>query len=348
MTRKLAISAIAILAALALVPLVMGDFYINISSQILTYALFAVSLNLIVGYGGMVSLGHAAYFGIAAYAVTWLVTIGGMGQLSAAICAVLIATVTAALFGVLALRASGLSFLMITLALGQIVWGVAYRWVGLTQGDNGMRFPVRPEPFGVSINSATSFYYFSLIVFAVAVYIIWRMVNSPFGAALRGTRDQPRRMTMLGHNVWMVRWAAFVMSGFWAAIAGLMFVYYQKFVSPYTVSLQQSAEVLLMTILGGASTLTGPMVGAVIVTLVKNVASTYVERWNALLGLIFVLAVVFMPTGIVPGVRSLFNRLTRGAPPVAGTAPPAASPAVPSLAEPVPAAPAIPATERAS
>lgn len=312
------------IALLGVVPFVMDDFFINLTSQILCYALFAVSLNLIVGYGGMTSLGHAAYFGIAAYGVTWLHTVAGWGQLSSAIGAVAVATVTAAVFGVLALRASGLSFLMITLALGQIVWGVAYRWVGLTQGDNGMRFPVRPEPLGFNINGATSFYYFSLIVFVVSVYIIWRVVQSPFGAGLRGTKDQPRRMRMLGHNVWMIRWAAFVMSGFWAAIAGLLFVYYQKFVSPYAVSLQQSAEVLLMTILGGAGTLTGPMVGAVIVTLVKNVASSYVERWNALLGLIFVLAVVFMPTGLVPGFRKLWAR--RKAPPPAAPAAPAIKP----------------------
>ncbi len=322
---RFGIATIIALALLAALPFAFTDFFINLSSQILCYALFAVSLNLIVGYGGMTSLGHAAYFGIAAYAVTWLHTIAGWDQLSSAIGALVVATLSAAVFGVLALRASGLSFLMITLALGQIVWGVAYRWVGLTQGDNGMRFPVRPEPLGISINSATSFYYFSLIVFAVSVYFIWRVVNSPFGAGLRGTKDQPKRMRMLGHNVWMIRWAAFIMSGFWAGVAGLLFVYYQKFVSPYAVSLQQSAEVLLMTILGGASTLTGPMVGAIIVTLVKNVASTYVERWNALLGLIFVLAVVFMPTGLVPGFRKLWERTQRAKPPAGTTPTPAAS-----------------------
>ncbi|OYX87515.1 MAG: branched-chain amino acid ABC transporter permease [Azorhizobium sp. 32-67-21] len=338
MTRTILATLVA-MALLCIVPFVMDDFFINLTSQILCYALFAVSLNLIVGYGGMTSLGHAAYFGIAAYAVTWLHTVAGWGHLSSAVGAIAVATATAAVFGILALRASGLSFLMITLALGQIVWGVAYRWVALTQGDNGMRFPDRPAPFGFSINGATSFYYFSLIVFVVSVYVIWRVINSPFGATLRGTKDQPRRMRMLGHNVWMIRWAAFVMSGFWAAIAGLLFVYYQKFVSPYAVSLQQSAEVLLMTILGGAGTLTGPMLGAVIVTLVKNVASTYVERWNALLGLIFVLAVVFMPTGLVPGFRALLTRKPKPAaadPPDPAAVPPGAAPgaALPRVSHP--------------
>jgi branched-chain amino acid transport system permease protein len=169
----------------------------------------------------------------------------------------------------------------------------------------------RPKPFGISIDGATSFFYFSLLIFVVALFCIWRMVNSPFGAALRGARDQPRRMHMLGHNVWMIQWLAFVMSGFWAGVAGLLFVYYQKFVSPYAVSLQQSAEVLLMSILGGAGTLSGPIVGAIIVTLVKDVVSTYVERWNALLGLIFVLCVVFMPHGIIPGLREYWRRLEK-------------------------------------
>ena len=333
MTRGLITVALAA-AGLAMLPFVLtNDFYISMASQILIYALFAMSINLLVGYGGMVSLGHAAFLGIAGYACVLLVGRYGFDHVTAAIGALAISTMTAAVFGVLALRASGLGFLMITLALGQIVWGVAYRWVGLTGGDNGLALPTRPAPFGIDISSATSFYYFTLIVFAVAVYFLWRLANSPFGASLRGTRDQPRRMRMLGHNVWMIRWVAFVLAGFWASAAGLLFVYYHKFVSPYAVSLQQSAEVLLMAILGGASTFTGPIVGAVIITLVKNVISSYVERWNALLGAIFVLAVVFMPLGIVPGVRQIWRRLRiRGAGPAPQPQPQPRGSAVPGPA----------------
>ena len=116
-----------------------------------------------------------------------------------------------------------------------------------------------------------------------------------------GTRDQPRRMRMLGYNVWLIQWLTFVMAGFWASIAGVLYVYYNLFLSPHAISLQQSAEILLMAILGGASTLTGPIVGAAIITLVKNVISTYVERWNTLLGVIFVVVIMFMPYGLVPG-----------------------------------------------
>jgi len=177
-----------------------------------------------------------------------------------------------------------------------------------SDGDNGIRFAARPRPFGFDISSAPSFYWFTLIVFAVALFFIWRVTRSPFGASLQGARDQPRRMRMLGHNVWLIQWLAFVLASFWGSVAGLLYVYYNLFISPHAISLQQSAEVLLMAILGGASTLTGPIVGAVIITLVKNVVSTYFERWNSLLGAIFVVVIMFMPFGIVPGVRQLWHR----------------------------------------
>ena len=222
------------------------------------------------------------------------------------------------MFGVLALRASGIGFLMITLALGQIVWGIAYRANTITDGDNGLRYAARPAPFGIDINPAPNFYWFTLIVFAIALFFIWRLTRSPFGAALQGARDQPRRMRMLGHNVWLIQWFAFVLASFWGSVAGLLYVYYNLFISPHAIALQQSAEVLLMAILGGASTLTGPILGAVIITLVKNVASTYIDRWNTLLGAIFVIVIMFMPFGLVPGlaatVAALAARRRKSAP----------------------------------
>jgi branched-chain amino acid transport system permease protein len=300
-------------AALIAVPLVVtNEFYLNLASQILIYALLAVSVNLLLGYGGMVSLGHASFIGLTSYAAVLLLN-AGFGQLLSAILAILFSTACGALFGVLALRASGIGFLMITLALGQIVWGIAYRANTITDGDNGLRYAARPQPFGIDINAAPSFYWFTLVIFAVALFFIWRVTRSPFGAALQGARDQPRRMRMLGHNVWLIQWLAFVLASFWGSVAGLLYVYYNLFISPHAIALQQSAEVLLMAILGGASSLTGPIVGAVVITLVKNVVSTYVDRWNTLLGAIFVIVIMFMPFGIVPGVRQLWMRWKRPA-----------------------------------
>jgi len=288
--------------------IIVNEFYVNLASQVLIYALFALSINMMLGYGGMVSLGHAAYLGVAGYACI-LLNIAGYDHLTAAVLSLLLSTAFAGLFGVLSLRAPGLGFIMITLAIGQIVWGIAYRANELTGGDNGLRLPERPRPFGVDIRDAESFYYFTLIVFAIALFFIWRFSRSAFGASLMGARDQPRRMSMLGHNVWLVRWLTFVMAGFWGSVAGILFVYYNVFLSPHAIALQQSAEILLMAILGGASTLSGPIVGAVIITLVKNVVSTYVERWNTLLGAIFVIVIIFMPYGLVPGCRQLWRRI---------------------------------------
>lgn len=311
--NRLAVTTAAAIGLLAVPWLVGNDFYINLSSQILIYAIFALSLNLLVGFGGMTSLGHAAYLGIAAYACAWFVTQAGLGQLPATILALLLTTATAAIFGVLSLRATGLGFLMITLALGQIVWGMAYRWVNLTGGDNGMKLGHRPVPFGIDISQPVPFYYFAVVMFGVAFFCLWRVAHSPFGASLRGARDQPRRMRMLGHHVWMIQLIAFVMAGFWGGVAGLLYIYYNQFVSPNVLALQQSAEVLLMTILGGATAFSGPIVGAIVITLVKNLVSSYVERWNTLLGLIFVIVIVFMPDGLVPGCARLWRRV-RGEP----------------------------------
>jgi branched-chain amino acid transport system permease protein len=305
---RLAALLLAAAALLALPGLMPNDFYVNLASQILIYAVWALSLNLLVG-AGMQSLGHAVYLGGGAYVCAWLVANAGLGHAAALLATLAIVAGMAGLFGVLALRATGLGFLMITLALGQILWGVAYRWVDVTGGDNGIRLPARPEPFGVSLAAPAAFYWFALAVFALAVLFMWRLLRSPFGASLRGTRDQPRRMTALGYNVWLIRWLAFVMAGVWGGVAGLLFVYYNKFVSPQTLSLQNSAEVLIMTILGGVGSIAGPIVGAAIITIVKTVVSSYVERWNTLLGVLFVAVILFMPEGLIPGLRRLWSRV---------------------------------------
>ena len=290
------------LAALAAVPLwVPGTFYVNIASQILLYAILALGVNVLAGYAGLVSLGHAGLFGIAAYTGAKILSAGG-GHLACA----------AAVFAVLALRGTGLGFVMITVALGQIVWGVAYRWISLTNGDNGISIPGRPSPFGLSLAAPKTFYWATLLVFVLALASMAVFVASPFGAALRGTRDQPRRMSALGYHVWMIRFVAFLFSGLWTGVAGLLYLYYNQFVSPQAVALTASAEALLMVISGGTGTLLGPVVGAGLVVVIKNVASAYIERWNFVLGAIFVLIVVFMPDGLVPGLARLARRATAG------------------------------------
>ena len=298
--------AIALLL-LAVLPWLLGNsYYVNVATQMLIFAVLAMGLNVLVGYAGLVTLGHAGLFGIAAYAGATLIN-AGHGHIVADIGALLVTLAATAMFAVLALRGTGLGFVMITVALGQIVWGIAYRWISLTNGDNGVSIASRPSPFGFLLTSADSFYWATLIVFLIAFIAMAIFVASPFGAAVRGTRDQPRRMTALGYNVWLTRFLAFLFSGFWSGVAGLLYLYYNQFISPQTVALSASAEALLMVIAGGTATLLGPIAGAVLVILMKDIASAYIERWNFVLGAIFVLIVVFMPEGLVPGSVRLWR-----------------------------------------
>jgi branched-chain amino acid transport system permease protein len=298
--------------AFVLPPFVAGDFYINLASQILIAAIFALSLNLLVGFGGMTSLGHASYLGVAAYISALLTSRYGFGHGAAALISIGGTVAMAALFGIIALRATGLGFLMITLALSQVLWGLAYRMSNITNGDNGVSGLTRPAPFGISLENPVSFYWFALIVAAVAFATMAIFVSSAFGSSLKGVRDQPRRMAALGFNPWMIRWITFIYAGFWAGVSGLLYVYYNKYIHPTSLSTTSSAEALLGVIAGGSGTLGGPVVGAALVLLLKNYVSAYVERWNMLLGLVFLFIVLVMPAGIVPGVTRLMATLRRG------------------------------------
>ena len=286
-----------------------GVYYVNVASQILFYAIFALGLNVLVGYAGLVSLGHAGLFGIAAYATGFMLQ-NGFGHVPAILAALVLGLIATAVYAVLSLRSTGIGFIMITLAIGEILWGLAYRWISLTGGDNGINLHSRPAPFGFDVNTAEHFYYMTLAVFLIAVVTVAIFVRSPLGAALKGTRDQPRRMTALGYHVWAIRFWACLYSGFLTAISGILFVYYTQFISPQTLALTSSAEVLLMVISGGAGTLLGPIVGAGLVVVVKSVVSGFLERWNMLLGAIFVAIVILMPEGLVPGSARLW-RLAR-------------------------------------
>ena len=270
------------LAVLATLPVWMQHpYYINTSSQILYWAIIALGLNVLVGYAGLTSLGHAGLFAITGYVVALMVS-AGWDHLTAGVMAVVLTVLASAVFAVLALRATGIGFLMITLALGQIVWGIAYRWVDLTNGDNGVNLKVRPMPLGIDLSSPSAFYWATLLLFVVALGSMHLFVRSPFGVSVRGTRDQPRRMNALGFNVWLIQFLAFLFSGFWCAIGGLLYIYYNQFIAPPVAGLQTSAEVLLMVISGGTGTLLGPIAGAAIVIVIKNVVSAWIERWKGL------------------------------------------------------------------
>jgi branched-chain amino acid transport system permease protein len=285
-------------------PLALTSYQLGLLTKILIFAIFAMSLNLILGYTGLPSLGHAAYFGVAAYTVGLLalrVTANFWLDFGAGLAA---AAAPAALFGLLALRAQGSYLLMSTLALAQVMWGVAFGWRWLTGGDDGLPGVPRPAAgLPWSLAGGVAFYYFVLAVFAVAVAILAVVVASPFGRALVGIRESERRMEVLGYDTWRYKYVAFVVAGLFAGLAGALFVYYNGFVSPAYLSIVFSATGLIMVILGGAGTLLGPALGSAVIVVLENLISAQTERWLTVLGVIYVAVTLFAPAGLVGLLR---------------------------------------------
>ena len=304
------VGSLTVLALLIALPDLLRAYYLALTTKMLIFALFAMSLDLLLGYVGLASLGHAAYFGIAAYTIALLNVRAGLNSgaaLPAALCA---ATVTGALFAPLALRARGSYFLMITFALAQVVWSVAFGWRSLTNGDDGIPDVVRPN-FGWSLDNTTSFYYFVLVVVGVASLLLVAIVRSPFGRALRGIRESESRMQALGYDVWRYQYAAFVLAAAFAGIAGALYAYFNRFVGPEYLYVVQSAEALIMVILGGAGTLIGPAIGAGLIVFLEDFVSSMTEHWVLVLGIIYVLVTLFAPRGLIGLVVEFQQRRTK-------------------------------------
>src|SRR5262249_9425245 len=272
-----------------LAPPLLSSSLLALLTQAFIYAVLAMSLDIILGYTGLASLGHAAYLGLGAYSVGILATKYGASFWVTLGVGILLATAMAAIFGLVALRASGVYFLMITLALGMVVWGLAHRWVSLTQGDNGISAVPRPD-LGLPWSPATplQFYYFALAALALSFLVLRLVVRSPFGHSLVGIRESESRMRTLGYHVWLHKYIAFVIAGGIGGVAGVLWAYYNGFVSPADVELATSVEALLMVALGGRGTLVGPALGAGVIVLLKNLASVYTHRWLLILGAVYI------------------------------------------------------------
>jgi branched-chain amino acid transport system permease protein len=306
--RWLALLSLA--GVLAGLPFMLDSFYVELATQALYLGLFALSINLIAGYAGLVTLGQAGVSGIAGYGLGILLTQTELPLLPAIVLSLFACTAVATAFGLIAVRASGVFFLMITLAEGMIVWGIAQRWTTVTGGDNGLRGIDRPE-FALEY---WRFYYLTLIVVALSTALIVLIVRSPFGLSLKGIRESEGRMGPLGYNVMLHKLVAFVISGTFAGVAGLLLAMYNSFYSPPAVHIKASADGLLMSILGGIGTLGGAYIGSSIYVLVTSYVSGFLDRWPTLLGLIFVLTILFAQDGIVGAwQRLVWARLLRRA-----------------------------------
>lgn len=280
-------------------------------TQILIFSIFALSLNLLFGYAGLFSLGHAAFFGMAAYTVGLLWTRYEVTSLYLLLPAgVLAAAMTAAIFGVIALRVQGMYFLFVTLALGELLAAVALSWVEWTGGSNGLFGIFYPSVgFGIRVRAA-EFFYITLFVFIICVLAIYFIVKSPFGLVLQGIRDDEQRMKHLGYNTWLFKYIAFVISGFFAGVAGVLFAPFVGTVVPTYLGTTTSALVMLMVMVGSSRVFGGPIVGAAVVVFLQYYISIWQqERWPLILGGIFVLVVMFFPGGIGVYLERALNTL---------------------------------------
>jgi branched-chain amino acid transport system permease protein len=299
--KAAAIAAVLILAAL---PLATTGYALVLAIDIFVFALFAASLHFILGPGGMVSFGHAAYLGIGAYGAALLLKKAGWPMEAALAAAPLAALAGAALFGALCVRLSGVYLAMLTLALAQIVWSVAYQWDALTGGSNGI-VGVWPSPW---LASRPAFYLLTLALCAGGVALLRRAQFAPFGYALRAGRDSPLRAGAIGIDVRRTQWLAFAAAGAFAGLAGGVYAFSKGSISPdSTLSVSRSVDALVMVLLGGVQTLSGPLVGAAAYTWLEDAISRGTDYWRALLGAAILAIVLVFPQGIVGALRARFG-----------------------------------------
>ena len=298
---KILIVALALVAIAYIVPHT-SSFVVLLTTRAMCFAILAMSVDLLLGFTGLSSMGQAAYFGVGAYLTAilaaryhvglgwdfWLVVILGM----------LIGAALAALFGLFAMRASGVYFLMITLALGQCVWGLAYRWNSLTGGDNGINVTSRPD-FGLDLNNERTFFLLVFAFFVASLIVLYVLVRSPFGRSLEGIRERELRMQILGYNTWLHKYIAFVIAGAFGGLAGVLWAHTNGLISPETVVLTTSVDSLLMVVLGGAGTLVGGAIGSAIVFALREYLSTLVPWWQYVLGGVYVLTILYLPMGLM-------------------------------------------------
>lgn len=291
---------------MAFVPFIASLYYVNILTEIFILAVFAVSLNILVGQTGLVSLGHAAFFGVGAYA-TGLVASHVHANVFLTIgIGMLIAALLALVVGFLSIKAYGFYFLMLTLACSQIVYSIIYQWTPVTGGSNGLSGIPVPVLFGdFELSNPVFIYYFILVVFGILLFVINRFLHSPLGYVFIGIKENEERMKSNGYNTAFYKNLSFVLAGTLGGLAGSLYVLFNGFISPSDVYWTMSGSVLIMVLIGGAGTLWGPVVGAAFIVLMETIIGSYTENWMMIIGVVFILFVIFAPNGIMGIVDNL-------------------------------------------
>jgi branched-chain amino acid transport system permease protein len=299
----------AVLVALLVLPPFLPQYVTILLTQSLVYAIVAMSLDVLIGYTGLGSLGHAAFFAIGAYVTAIFVTKYQAPFWLALLLSTVSGTLGSAVAAPIALRAAGIYFLMITLAIAMCVWGLAFRWVSLTGGDNGITGIPRPDlGLGWDMGSTVSFYYLILLFALTCLGLLYLLIRSPFGKTLVGIRDGESRMRVLGYNVWLHKYLAMVIAGAFAGLSGSLYAYFNSFVSPNDVNIGHCMEMVLMVSLGGPGTLVGAGLGAFLIVFLKNLVSVYTKRWLMVLAAVYVITALYAPEGIMGLLKRVRRR----------------------------------------
>ena len=319
--RRLLIAAGPIVLALVILPYVVEPYQTVLLSYGLIFAIAALGFNLLLGYTGLLSFGHSAYFGMGAYAVAFVVKYLGITSMELSLVAgILASALVTALFGFVCVRYTRIYFSILTLALSQVLWSLAFKFFWVTGGTDGLRVPT-PVLLGLSIGAgedkmtflAHRYYYYVLAIFLVAVALMWIIVHSPFGKALQAIRDNEVRAEFVGVQVWHYRWVAFLISGVFTGLAGALWVPLNGLTTPDILHWSFSGEIVFFTVLGGFSTFAGPIVGAVVFNYLKTFAVGYTVYWQMFLGVVLVTLVMVLPTGIM-GMAARLSQKWRRAP----------------------------------
>jgi branched-chain amino acid transport system permease protein len=278
--------------------------YTGLGTRVLVLALAAMAVNFLLGFTGVLSFGHAAYFGLGAYgagmAIKYLYPSSGLGILVG----VLTGTIAAMIIGAMIVRLRGVYFAMVTIAFGQVFYFIAFRWVSVTGGDDGLTGWKRvPLDFGLTsfdiLHDDIAFYYLCLVCLAISAAAMALLLRSPYGHSLLAIRENERRAWFLGIPVNHHIWTSFVISGFFASLAGVLYSYLDNFVDPRAFHWQQSGDFVIMAVLGGMRSFWGPLIGAAVFVVLQDKISSHTDYWMSILGIFFVLAVVFFPRGVL-------------------------------------------------
>ena len=298
-------ASLAVLIVLVVLPFLIGDYPRALVSEIFIFAIFAMSLDLLLGFTGLMSLGHAAFFGLGAYAVAILGVQFGLNAWLGVAAGVVIAGAGAAMIGFFCVRTGGIPFLMLTLAFSQLVFSVALKWRDVTGGSDGMAIAEQPGFFGFSLSKSLPMYFMALCFFVLAYCGLRRLLNSPLGHAFVGIRENEPRMLAIGYPTRAYKLIAFTIAGAIAGLAGGLYAIFNGFISSDAVYWTSSGDILIMTMLGGAGTLIGPAIGTAVFLLMKNVASSYSEHWLSIIGVTFICCVMFFPGGLWGTLRKV-------------------------------------------